>query len=220
MVDGTTDSSLGSALAGLSFVLICSWAIIYFVVVIFLGPEDGHRLATSLVSFTALGLTIWWTHHRMVPHASEIGMRRGRLPVAASLASGFAAGAVFSLLVATLLSYDSTEPRGIAWIHFALVPLSLVGVAQVVASPMWEEMLFRGLLLTYLANRWHPWVGVCGQAAVWTLIHLDIAGVDGFKIAGIRLAMALLLGVIARWCRSLYPGMAFHAAYTWMIFLM
>lgn len=54
-------------------------------------------------------------------------------------------------------------------------PGMLVGAALIVGlgAGVGEELLFRGYVLTRLAERWRPWIAVCVSAGLFALAHFD-----------------------------------------------
>ncbi len=77
-----------------------------------------------------------------------------------------------------------------------LVEMLLIVGAVVVVAPVLEEVLFRGLLLSYLRRRMGPWPSVLISAGAFAMVHLldpnAIAVVPGLFILGIVLAWVAL----------------------------
>jgi membrane protease YdiL (CAAX protease family) len=71
--------------------------------------------------------------------------------------------------------------------------LPLLVLALVVATPLVEETLFRGLLLPGLASRLGPAAAIGLTAAVWALMHM--------QYAPFYLIQALAFGVLFGWLR-------------------
>jgi len=70
-----------------------------------------------------------------------------------------------------------------------------------------EEIIFRGYLMRQLtAATKHPATGVALQAIIFGVGH----GYQGAKHILAIAVIGVLLGVLARWRRSLYPGMIAH----------
>lgn len=69
--------------------------------------------------------------------------------------------------------------------------LACFAFTAVVLAPLFEELLFRGVLLPVLARRWGPPLGVVASAAVFALAHLSLS----------ELAPLFVLGVGLGWLR-------------------
>ena len=90
---------------------------------------------------------------------------------------------------------DGAPEQGIAEIagqSRSLVDQLAVVIAVAVAAPLIEEMLFRGMLLSWLAARMRPWIAIVVSAAVFSGVHLldpnAIAVIPGLFLVGIALA--------------------------------
>ncbi len=83
-----------------------------------------------------------------------------------------------------------------------LVVGSLAGVI-----PLVEELLFRGLFLFGLSRRYGPFFGVLFSAVLFGIVHLGAVPALYATVAG------LLLGWLALATRSIWPGVALHAAF-------
>ncbi|GEM_PF-2071502 len=79
----------------------------------------------------------------------------------------------------------------------------LILVSLAVVPPFCEEFLFRGVLLSGLASRWKAPVAVLASAFLFALIHPPLAMPPIFLLA-------LLLGGLTAWTRSLWPAVAIH----------
>lgn len=92
---------------------------------------------------------------------------------------------------------------------------SLVAVLSVcVFAPVLEEMLFRGVILRGLLQRYPPGVAIVHASAVFGLAHLNIYQFCGAMLSG------MVMGWLYERTRSLWPGIVLHAAYntgvTWL----
>lgn len=82
----------------------------------------------------------------------------------------------------------------------------LVVGCLVAAIPLVEEVLFRGLLLFGLERRYGPSIAVLTSACLFGVSHLGAVAAVYASVAGV------LLGLLALKTRSIWPGMAMHAA--------
>jgi membrane protease YdiL (CAAX protease family) len=94
----------------------------------------------------------------------------------------------------------------------ALIVFLLV-LAGVIA-PVVEEILFRGVLLRALTDRWSIPMAVVGQGAIFGCAHLLWDG--GWGNVGLIVPLAfvgMLLGFLARWTGRLGTSMVAHCAF-------
>jgi membrane protease YdiL (CAAX protease family) len=94
---------------------------------------------------------------------------------------------------------DFLLPDGLSAMN-ALFMLILVGFL----APFAEELLFRGVIYTFLRERWGIWLGVLVSSLIFGLMHGNLAvGVTGF-----------LLGIVAalvfEYSKSLWPAVIVH----------
>ncbi|HEX6244581.1 MAG TPA: CPBP family intramembrane glutamic endopeptidase, partial [Polyangiales bacterium] len=83
---------------------------------------------------------------------------------------------------------------------------AIVVVCLVALIPAAEELLFRGLMLFHLARRYGRGFALLFSACLFGLIHLGAVPSVFAAVAG------LLLGALALWTQSVWPGVALHAA--------
>jgi uncharacterized protein len=91
---------------------------------------------------------------------------------------------------------------------YASAPPALLFLALVVAAPIFEELFFRGFLLSTLASRGVPvLVAAVLSSALWAGIHFQY---DAYAVLMI-FVMGLLLAAARAMTRSIYPCIAMHA---------
>ena len=95
---------------------------------------------------------------------------------------------------------DFLLPEGLSAID-AIIMLLLAGIV----APFGEELLFRGVLYTFLRERWGIWLGVIVSSLIFGVIHGNLAvGLTGF-----------LLGIVAalvfEYSKSLWTAVIVHA---------
>lgn len=138
--------------------------------------------------------------------ASDVGLG---ISVALGVYAVMMAVAMFLVLIRPDLMEDSTKAqRAIeATIPRASVPVMVLMMAFVA---LWEEVVFRGFLLTrlfVLFKKW--WLTVLAGGVLFSLGH----GYQG-EIATLVIAcVGVLLGTIFVWRRSLVPAIAFHMVF-------
>jgi membrane protease YdiL (CAAX protease family) len=181
---------------------------------------DGSRTAPGFLLGAALagtalgGIVVLWLARRALP---------GRLAVlgwapASARACGRAALQGLGIFVAAGVvgaflppPHDGLGPLGRL---DQMGPLSRLAGAllAVVAAPMVEELLFRGVLYTGLARRWSPAAAGTTTTLVFVALHVLQLGAywPGWLFIGLVGALALRARVRAG---SLLPAIALHATY-------
>lgn len=84
--------------------------------------------------------------------------------------------------------YQSALLESINADHPLMIMLILVNL--VVLAPIWEELLFRGLLLRFLHGRYSFWFAAIISGLLFSLMHMFISGFVGLWVFGIMLALA------------------------------
>lgn len=82
----------------------------------------------------------------------------------------------------------------------------LVVTCLVALVPATEELFFRGFLMFGITRRHGPAVGLIASSVLFGLMHLGAVPAIYATCAG------FLLGMLALWTRSVFPGIALHAA--------
>jgi membrane protease YdiL (CAAX protease family) len=139
--------------------------------------------------------------YRSVSGRSVWGQRRPRW---SDLAWGAAFGGLVmlsDLILATVFDLVVSDPGAPvqAWLDEAMMatPL-LVGLGVSLATPLGEEVVFRGPLLRGVEARWPRWVAVVISSLLFGLVHLENLDPEGWlhvigaTIAGVLFALALL----------------------------
>jgi membrane protease YdiL (CAAX protease family) len=118
-------------------------------------------------------------------------------------------------LVVTALFPPSLEQR--SWVHEVAgtngLPRHLFAFMALIAAPLVEEFMFRGVLFSGLRRAMPPWAAALITSALFTLIHLTSftqpywAGLSGIFAVSLGLQTARML------TNSLVPGMAMHLTY-------
>ena len=161
-------------------------------------------VAVSLHLVRANGLT-----------APQLGFTRPRwrlLHLLWQLPAMIVAAAAVQALVVTTFTDRTPEEAGRSQSVFADLPslpaglVVLVFVIAAVATPLWEEVLFRGALLPGLARRFNPLVGVVLSAAVFAAVHVSPL------VLTYVFALGLGLGWLRWFHRNLWAPVIAHAA--------
>jgi membrane protease YdiL (CAAX protease family) len=189
------------------------------------GPIGGEGLFIGIVSNSVtMALLILWLRTAHPRWAEIIGWpdRSGvvrELAIGAGLgilvriAAGFVAtGVVFLLRDAfdrpvSLPTQVSTNLTGWGLVSFAIF--------AVVAAPVLEEFVFRGLLFRAVADRRGFWAGAIVSAVAFGAFHLLTPGngLDVLALGIIHVGTGLGLAAIYRKRRNLLASIAGHAAF-------
>lgn len=159
---------------------------------LFAGSSPGWSL---LVAFVLAGdlvvfFTLYTFWRQKVPDLlTQIGLRReeqGR-PFLFSIRTGVAGGAIAALIGGVYLkAIETFEPLRVLWQDsFRLSDLDLVRsgwflALAVIAAPIFEEYLFRGLVYRGLRRSTGPLLSTLGSAAVFAIVHPAIAVIPVF----------------------------------------
>ncbi len=115
-----------------------------------------------------------------------------------------------SFLIEGLYFLFVTEPNTQADFQAAatggLLPLLVLLVSGALFTPFGEEVVFRGVIANAL-NRYGPWPGVVGSAAIFAVVHgPSVILLDAFMVG-------ILTGVMFRRTLSLWPPLLIHCMY-------
>lgn len=84
------------------------------------------------------------------------------------------------------------------------IPIWILIVESCVLAPIFEELLYRGILLNGMLNKYNPKKAIFYSAIIFGIAHLNIPqGINAFFLA-------LLLGMVYYYTKSLYICMFMH----------
>ena len=112
--------------------------------------------------------------------------------------SAFVAQAVVAILVTLLDVPFTSNTEGIGDLDLDRTYVITLLVTAVIAAPIVEEMIFRGLMLRGLLSRMSAWLAVGVQGLLFGAVHLD--PVRGMGNIGLALVLSAV-GIVLRWCR-------------------
>lgn len=92
-------------------------------------------------------------------------------------------------------------------------PLLAAALTVALVAPLFEEVLFRGTLLPFLARRWGWGFAILGSGLLFGAIHLQPAGLPTLSVLGV------VLGAAVRTSGSLFAAVLLHALWNGAIFL-
>jgi hypothetical protein len=155
---------------------------------------------------TALAASARWGSGNL---RTDFGWWARRTDVVRAVVLTWVAGMAGALAVSP---WGETGSRA-GWIATADGASAAVFVAfAVVAAPLFEELVFRGLLQRALTGRFGPVPAILVQGAVFGLYHFDLTGgADNLPTIVYITTWGTVLGFAAQRYRRLGPGMVAHA---------
>jgi ABC-2 type transport system permease protein len=190
-------------------------AMVFFVIqaiagLIAMKTIGGGRMtgAAALIAFSIAGgltyLLMRWVYARArtenVPRILG-APSRPLLGIAAGVVTGLlAAGYLFAVDSAGLLQDATHDRSAILHLGWWALPLGLV------AAPLFEEFIFRGLIFGGLRRSFAVWPATLASAAVFAIMHPAISMVPVFL-------MGVCAALVYERTRSLLAPMLLHAAY-------
>ncbi len=97
---------------------------------------------------------------------------------------------------------QALAPEGFTWTGMVVM---LVVAGAIV--PLAEEIFFRGVLYTWLRNRWGPAIGVIASSLIFGLFHMNLYWIAFAAVLGVVLALLYELS------NSIWPAVGLHAVY-------
>lgn len=143
------------------------------------------------------------------PHRSARVVRTGLLAGTVATAGAYGVNAV---LVALTGADDPVQQQLLEDALTGGVPLLLVIAIAVVAAPVTEEVIFRGVLFRSLADRFGPWTGIVTSAAIFAAIHTEVLTSQPLALAGLFVIGGVLAYAYQRTGRLAVPIIG-HAAF-------
>lgn len=193
------------------------WAIratVGFQIDLALDPADrtiySNSVKLALWAAPAVAFTVWIRRDSAVRTLRLGAPAAGTLPLATALAGAYLAG----------VAWDVARKHGVPLSHLgaALADRGLVDFIGAMPSAFAEEIMFRGLVLTEMAERWGFWPANAASGALFVAMHWPYRawrhglGLGVVADAPALLLIALALGFIAWRSGSIWPAVAFHAA--------
>jgi membrane protease YdiL (CAAX protease family) len=171
-------------------------------------------------SYFVLIVPINWWHRRRA--AAAYGLTRAGRPWKALILAGFATSALTQWPVLVHSLVDAVHPLGaMAPWRQAFFDMSwrrwqfwlFAGILSYAVIPVLEELLFRGYYQRRLAEDWGDGPAIIGVACLFTFSHPQYLIANAYNVTMIvsLFCMAIGLGVVFAWTRSLVPSMIAHA---------
>ena len=159
-------------------------------------------------AFVAAAIGFAWIRKR--PRASDFGFRRPK----GWSSAGWAVLALFGFWVtagiygAIVAPEDEPEPLDDLGLDEGTAFIWLAAALVIVAAPLVEEFFFRGFFYPALRARWRVWTAAAMTGIVFGAMHIF----NGPLFVPPLMVFGAILCVLYEWTRSLYPGIAIHAA--------
>jgi membrane protease YdiL (CAAX protease family) len=131
----------------------------------------------------------------------------GEFGIAMSPASYILAATLAGILVGGALAYVAALYPATSPLDVSKLRPWMIFVYFVLAAPIQEELIFRGLLQTTVARGGGVHFPVVFVAVLFGVIHLD----SGLVVAGGAVLLGLIAGELRRMSGSLVPAILFHA---------
>jgi membrane protease YdiL (CAAX protease family) len=171
-------------------------------------------------SYFVLIVPINWWHRRQT--AAAYGLTRAGLPWKTLILAGLATSALTQWPVLVHSLVDAVHPLGaMAPWRQAFFDMSwrrwqfwlFAGILSYAVIPVLEELLFRGYYQRRLAEDWGDGPALVGVACLFTFSHPQYLIANAYNVTMIvsLFCMAIGLGVVFAWTRSLVPSMIAHA---------
>lgn len=141
------------------------------------------------------------------------GNLRAMLPwITAGAASTAVIAPNLAILSELLLPAGGDEPNPLERLLDQTLGFTSVFIFSVVLAPFWEELLVRGWLQREVSLRFGVPAGIIGSSMCFALLHLTPSRIPYYFVTG------LLFGGAFALTRTIWAGLAFHAAYNGSLF--
>jgi uncharacterized protein len=182
------------------------------------GISQEALLAITVVlgwSIVGLGLWLWlklrrsWRPEWLTGHAPRSAWKVGAAGLGAAL-GGFV---LVNIVVVIVTALTGTEPPQQDVFELLSDPLLawVIGATAVLAAPVIEEIVFRGVMMDVFERWWGWWGAAIVQAAIFSAVHIET-----LSSATMFLSLAML-GFIFAWLRrvtgSLVAPIAAHLVF-------
>lgn len=202
-------------LADIAFMITWSYALD--------SGSKAFSIATNyFVSLTTMVVPVIWVKRRYGLEKSALGLAKGIWTNWAIIGVGIGAGCVYGLLSSLFINGAIVMPTLTEShvINMVTVPISIAGIPALILGPIAEEVYFRGFLYGYLAKKLGQFSGLILQAALFSALHLYLVKhFETRKIAAFLISIfvtGIVLGLLYRLSRSLYPSILFHGAFNYL----
>jgi membrane protease YdiL (CAAX protease family) len=116
-----------------------------------------------------------------------------------------------SSLIANLLQNTlnlSTENPQLPFLvpdNLSVMGMIIMAILVGLIIPFVEELFFRGIIYSWLRNRFNIGVGILISSAIFGLVHVDLA------VAGTAFVLGIILGLVFEYSKSLWASVIIHS---------
>jgi membrane protease YdiL (CAAX protease family) len=176
----------------------------------------------AILTLVGYGPSVWWCHHVSTRWGSgrladDVGLRFRWVDLAWGLLIWVAAVACEIVVAAAVLATGiptSSNTEGVSELQADRSYVVALLVTAVIAAPLVEEMVFRGVVLRGLLGRTGPALAIVAQALLFGLAHVDpVRGAGNVGLAVILSGVGLALGGGAYLLRRIGPTIVAHAIF-------
>ena len=193
--------------AGVALILFVAVYAPAFAIVAWLRPSVQITIPIIIIVSAGLAVLFMALLTRGTKTITEFGVAKSRASyVIAATLGGIVMGAALAYLAAR---YPAPSP-----LDLSKLPPWMIFVYFVLAAPVQEELIFRGLLQTVMTRAifvpegfWAVHFPVILVAALFGVIHLG----SGVVVATSAILLGLIAGELRRTSGSLVPAILFHA---------
>jgi uncharacterized protein len=206
----TTSLLVGKAL--LDVLIELDWPVLMYVVLLALigyGPSVGWCWYVRRRWAAGRSANIGWEFRW-----SDLGW--GPLAWLAAIGTQIAVAALVLLLDVPL----SSNVEGVSELDVDRAYLVATVVTAVVAAPIVEEVVFRGVVLRGFLSRFHPILAIALQGVLFGVAHVDpVRGAGNIGLAVVLSGVGVALGVTAYLLRRIGPAVIAHAIFNGVVML-
>lgn len=134
-----------------------------------------------------------------------------------------AAIATQSAVAAVILTFDiplSSNVDGVGELDVDRAYLIATAVTAVIAAPLIEELVFRGLVLRGFLSRMGPVLAIALQGVLFGVAHVDpVRGVGNIGLALVLTGVGVAFGASAYFTRRLGPTVVAHAIFNGVVLI-
>lgn len=174
------------------------------------GVFDIPMVAMQVVLLPAASLLAYWAFVRFAEHRRPFELAGGWRALAQLALGGLLAFAQPAILVALWYGLGVARLTGLyGWHTFGLTLDAFLLLASVA---VFEELVFRGLILRYLELALGSWPAIVLSAALFALVHLLNTGMTPLALAAIAI-FGLASGAAYVLTRRLWLSIGLHAGH-------
>ena len=196
----------------LQIVIIGAWLLISGAAYIAFGESALVRAAYPLSSLASVAITWSWLGKRRSVGAEILGHETSGRPIAVWGLVGLGAGVLWTVLRSIAYWHPLGFREDLSMQTVAVLPFTPAGVALLFASPVWEELFYRVLLLSYLRERMGAVAALLLQAAVFCAIHGKVPLLVPASAVLETMLLGVFLGVLYTTGRRALPSIVCHGS--------